>query len=117
MPGIPGASGIRAPNAHGYLIIALLPFGDVDAFVISRDGVFSPFGDVHRMVADAFKVLGNHQHVEHVRFVGLVLDNVTGDAALHFLELGVHRIVAGDARLSLLQVKAHIGVDCLESWS
>ena len=34
-------------------MIALLPFGDVDAFVISRDGILRPFGDVHRMVADA----------------------------------------------------------------
>ena len=60
-----------------------------------------PLGNIHRMVADALKVLGDHQKVERKFTVGGILRNALDKSLLHAGEIIVHRIIFGDVYIPI----------------
>ena len=63
------------------------------SFVNSRHGKDDPFRDVHRMVADTFKIFCYHQQIERVFSVCGSLGYHVYKRTLDFEEIIVHRVV------------------------
>ena len=79
--------------------------------MVPRNGIFGPFCNIYRMIADTLKVLRDHQNIERIGFIGLMLDDMLRNASLRVLKQSVNLFIAIDTRLRLIQIKVNIGLN------
>lgn len=76
----------------------------------SRHRENNPFRDIHRVVADPFKVLGDHQKIQGLLPAGRVFRYLRYQLLFHLRKVVIHYIILRDDQLCQLGIPPHIGI-------